>query len=48
MSPSQAVDLATLMIVALEGAHIPCRAAGGIDPFDRAAAALLAGLPSSG
>lgn len=47
MSASQAADLATLMIVTLEGAHILCRAAGSIDPFDRAAAALLCGLPSS-
>jgi TetR/AcrR family transcriptional regulator, lmrAB and yxaGH operons repressor len=48
MSSSQAADLATLMIVALEGAHILCRAAGSIAPFDRAAAALLSALPSSG
>ncbi|WP_333738897.1 TetR/AcrR family transcriptional regulator [Streptomyces sp. IBSBF 2806] len=46
MSPSQSDDLATLMIVTLEGAHILCRAAGSIAPFDRAAAALLSGLPS--
>jgi AcrR family transcriptional regulator len=48
MSSSQAADLATLMIVTLEGAHILCRAAGSIAPFDRAAAALLSDLPSSG
>ena len=48
MSPSQAADLATLMIFTLEGAHILCRAAGGIAPFDRAAAALLSTVPSSG
>jgi AcrR family transcriptional regulator len=48
MSSSQAADLATLMIVALEGAHILCRAAGSTAPFDRAAAALLSGLPSPG
>ncbi|MFE5333289.1 TetR/AcrR family transcriptional regulator [Embleya sp. NPDC056575] len=46
MSPSQAADLATLMIVTLEGAHILCRAAGDIAPFDSAAAALLSALPS--
>ncbi|WP_407991735.1 TetR/AcrR family transcriptional regulator [Kitasatospora sp. CMC57] len=48
MSAAQADELATLMIVTLEGAHILCRAAGSIAPFDRAAAALLSGLPSSG
>jgi TetR/AcrR family transcriptional regulator, lmrAB and yxaGH operons repressor len=48
MSASQAADLATLMIVTLEGAHILCRAEGSIAPFDRAAAALLSGLPSLG
>jgi len=48
MSSSQAADLATLMIVTLEGAHILCRAAGSIAPFDRAAAALLSTLPNSG
>jgi TetR/AcrR family transcriptional repressor of lmrAB and yxaGH operons len=41
MSPPQATDLATLMITTLEGAHVLCRAAGSIDPFDRAAAAVL-------
>jgi len=48
MSPSRAADLATLMIVTLEGAHILCRAAGSIAPFDSAAAALLCAIPSSG
>ncbi|MER6415292.1 TetR/AcrR family transcriptional regulator [Streptomyces humidus] len=48
MSTSQAADLATLMIVTLEGAHILCRAEGSIAPFDRAAAALLSGLPGPG
>ncbi|MEU3785757.1 TetR/AcrR family transcriptional regulator [Streptomyces sp900129855] len=48
MGASQAADLATLMIVTLEGAHILCRAAGSIAPFDRAAAALLSALPGSG
>ncbi|MEV6486725.1 TetR/AcrR family transcriptional regulator [Streptomyces sp. NPDC051576] len=48
MNSSQAADLATLMIVTLEGAHILCRAAGSIAPFDQAAAALISGLPSSG
>jgi hypothetical protein len=35
------------MITTLEGAHNLCRAAGSIDPFDRAAAALLANLPAA-
>lgn len=48
MGPSSAADLATLLIVTLEGAHILCRAAGSIAPFDRAAAALLSALPNSG
>lgn len=48
MSASQAADLATLMIVTLEGAHILCRAAGSIAPFDRAAAALISTLASPG
>jgi TetR/AcrR family transcriptional regulator, lmrAB and yxaGH operons repressor len=33
-------ELATLLLTTLEGAHILCRAAGDIAPFDRAAAAL--------
>jgi AcrR family transcriptional regulator len=41
LGSSQATDLAALMIVTLEGAHILCRAAGSVEPFDRAAAALL-------
>jgi TetR/AcrR family transcriptional regulator, lmrAB and yxaGH operons repressor len=45
MSSSQAADLATLMITVLEGAHILCRAAAGTEPYDRAAAALLAAIP---
>lgn len=48
MTPAQATDLATLMIATLEGAHILCRAAGSVAPFDRAAAALLSTLPGSG
>ena len=44
----RAADLATLMIVTLEGAYILCRAAGSIAPFDSAAGALLSALPSSG
>ena len=47
ISSSQAADLATLMIATLEGAHVLCRAAGTISPFDRAATALLSGIPDS-
>jgi hypothetical protein len=36
----RAAGLATLLLTTLEGAHILCRAAGDIRPFDRAAAAL--------
>jgi len=43
----RAAELASLMIVTLEGAHILCRAAGSIAPFDSAATALLAGVEGS-
>ncbi|MDX6353512.1 MAG: TetR/AcrR family transcriptional regulator, lmrAB and yxaGH operons repressor [Streptomyces sp.] len=46
LDPARAADLATLMITTLVGAHTLCRAAGSVDPFDRAAAALLANLPA--
>ncbi|MFD8319490.1 TetR/AcrR family transcriptional regulator [Kitasatospora purpeofusca] len=48
MSASEAADLATLMVVTLEGAHVLCRAAGSVAPFDRAAAAVLSALPEPG
>jgi TetR/AcrR family transcriptional repressor of lmrAB and yxaGH operons len=47
MTTPRAADLATLMIVTLEGAHILCRAAGSIAPFDSAATALLAGVAAA-
>ncbi|MFE9422003.1 TetR/AcrR family transcriptional regulator [Kitasatospora sp. NPDC006697] len=37
-----AADLATTLITLLEGAHILCRAAGSIEPFDRTARTALA------
>ena len=37
LPPDEAADLATLLITLLEGAHIMCRAAGTIEPFDQAA-----------
>jgi AcrR family transcriptional regulator len=36
----RADQLATLLLTTLEGAHVLCRAAGEIGPFDRAAEAL--------
>ncbi len=36
----RADEVATLLLTTLEGAHVLCRAAGDIEPFDRAAAAL--------
>lgn len=44
MTTPCATELASLMIATLEGAHILCRAAASIAPFDGAAAALLAGV----
>ncbi len=38
-APSQASDLAVTLITLLEGAHVMCRAAGTIKPFDQAARA---------
>jgi TetR/AcrR family transcriptional regulator, lmrAB and yxaGH operons repressor len=48
MSSPRAAELASLMIATLEGAHVLCRAAGSIAPFDGAAAALLAGVEGPG
>ena len=44
LTPDEAADLAAMLIAMLEGAHVTCRAAGTIQPFDHAAraAALLA------
>lgn len=44
LSAREAGDLATTLIMLLEGAHVLCRAAGNLEPFDRAArsAVLLA------
>ncbi|WP_051809054.1 TetR/AcrR family transcriptional regulator [Actinoplanes subtropicus] len=38
---ADADDLATTLIALLEGAHVLCRAAGDVAPFDRAARAAL-------
>ncbi len=37
LAPGEAADLAALLLSLLEGAHVLCRAAGELDPFDRAA-----------
>jgi AcrR family transcriptional regulator len=37
----EARDLATTLITLLEGAHVLCRAAGTLDPFDRAVRAAM-------
>ncbi|WP_223885359.1 TetR/AcrR family transcriptional regulator [Nocardia colli] len=41
MSVDDANSLAALLIATLEGAHITCRAANSLTPFDRAEKALL-------
>jgi len=37
LEPDRARDLATTLIVLLEGAHVLCRAAGNVEAFERAA-----------
>jgi len=47
LARDRAVDLATTLIILLEGAHVLCRAAGSLDPFEQAARtahALLGGV----
>ncbi|GAB2442927.1 TetR/AcrR family transcriptional regulator [Nocardia tengchongensis] len=39
VEPAEAADLATALIGLLEGAHILCRAAGTLEPFERTARA---------
>ena len=39
---AEAADLATTLIAILEGAHVLCRAARSLDPFDRAARTITA------
>jgi AcrR family transcriptional regulator len=46
IDPDAALDLATLMIAVLEGAHVLCRAAGSTHPFEHAAQALKALIPT--
>jgi TetR/AcrR family transcriptional regulator, lmrAB and yxaGH operons repressor len=49
MTSDDAADLASLLVSLLEGAHVLCRAAGSLEPFDRAAraAVVLAGVTSA-
>lgn len=37
-------EIATLLLTLLQGAHVMCRAAGSLDPLDRAQAAVLRSL----
>jgi AcrR family transcriptional regulator len=37
LEPTEATDLATTLITLLEGAHVLCRAAGTLEPFDQTA-----------
>jgi transcriptional regulator LmrA/YxaF-like protein len=39
LTPGEAGDLAAMLIALLEGAHVMCRAAGTLQPFDQAAQA---------
>jgi TetR/AcrR family transcriptional repressor of lmrAB and yxaGH operons len=41
LAPEEATDLADTLIVLLQGAHVLCRAAGNLEPFDRAARTIL-------
>jgi TetR/AcrR family transcriptional regulator, lmrAB and yxaGH operons repressor len=42
LAPGEAADLAAMLITLLQGAHVLCRAAGHLEPFDRAARTALA------
>jgi AcrR family transcriptional regulator len=41
LAPERGNDLAALLITLLEGAHVLCRAAGNLEPFERASRAIL-------
>jgi AcrR family transcriptional regulator len=45
LAADEATGLATTLITVLEGAHVLCRAAGGLEPFDRAAETVIALTP---
>jgi TetR/AcrR family transcriptional regulator, lmrAB and yxaGH operons repressor len=42
LAPEEADGMAVTLITLLEGAHVLCRAAGDLQPFDRAAATAIA------
>jgi AcrR family transcriptional regulator len=42
LPPEEAADLATTLIMLLEGAHVLCRAAGTLEPFEHAARTAMA------
>jgi TetR/AcrR family transcriptional regulator, lmrAB and yxaGH operons repressor len=42
LTPTEATELATTLLIMLEGAHVVSRAAASIEPFDRAARTILA------
>lgn len=42
LTPGEAADLAAMLITLLEGAHVMCRAAGNLRPFDDAVRAATA------
>jgi TetR/AcrR family transcriptional regulator, lmrAB and yxaGH operons repressor len=42
LAPGEAGELATTLLIVLEGAHVLSRAAASIEPFDRAARTVLA------
>jgi TetR/AcrR family transcriptional regulator, lmrAB and yxaGH operons repressor len=49
LGPQQAADLATSLVMLLEGAQVLCRASGDLGPFDRAArTARLLAQPDGG
>jgi AcrR family transcriptional regulator len=42
LAPGEAADLAAMLLALLQGAHVLCRAAGTLQPFDEAARAAIA------
>jgi AcrR family transcriptional regulator len=42
LAPGEAGDLAAMLMTVLQGAHVMCRAAGTLQPFDQAARAATA------
>jgi AcrR family transcriptional regulator len=42
LAPDEAADLASTLIILLEGAHVLCRASGDLEPFERAVRTAVA------